>query len=384
MEFGLRGVELFPKLRVLAALGLMALVAGCSTFDVGPRSPVPAQDASIATIPSSTPIRYWGDVTRQDVNLKLPAHGSGAVLSLSGGGADGAYGAGYLLGWTARGDRPKFDIVTGISVGSLIAPMAFLGPRYDGRLQSVFLNLASQKSKGANILGALLGAPSVLDNTSIKNAISQLVDQQVLDEIAAESRAGRRLLVGTTNLDAQRPVVWDIGAIANSNIPDKLELVHEIMLASAAVPGVYPPVLIHVQADGRTYDEMHVDGGVTQEVVLLPRGVNVQGRGALYVIYNNTLAPTRDPVTTVSSLSVLSHAVPTMLKYGGRNDLVVLGAAARRAGFAYHVTAIPPTFPPAPSYLGNPQWLGDLFAFGYKRGRAGAWETDAEAFAEAR
>jgi len=377
------GAILLSKLCLAFAFVLLALVAGCATFGSELRNPVPAQDANAATIPSATPIRSWGDETGQNVSLKLPAHSTGAILSLSGGGANGAYGAGYLLGWTARGDRPKFDIVTGISVGALIAPMAFLGPRYDSRMQSVFVNLASQKSDGANVLGALFGAPSVLDNTSIKNAIAQLVDQQALDEIASESRAGRRLVIGTTNLDAQRPVVWDIGAIANSNIPNKLDLVHEIMLASAAVPGVYPPVLIHVEAGGRTYDEMHVDGGVTQEVVLVPRGVSVQGKGTLYVIYNNTLAPTHDPVTTVSSLSVLSHAVPTMLKYGGRNDLVVLQAAAKKAGLGYHVTAIPPTFPPAPSYLGNPQWLSQLFAFGYKRGRDGDWETDREAFAAA-
>ncbi|MEO8884347.1 MAG: patatin-like phospholipase family protein [Devosia sp.] len=373
--------NLLSKLRLAFAFVLLAFVAGCATFGAEMRNPVPAQDANTATIPNATPIRFWGDETRQNVSLKLQVHSTGAILSLSGGGANGAYGAGYLLGWTARGDRPKFDIVTGISVGALIAPMAFLGPRYDSRLQSVFVNLASQKSDGANVLGALFGAPSVLDNTSIKNAIAALVDQQALDEIASESRTGRKLVIGTTNLDAQRPVVWDIGAIANSDIPGKLALVRQIMLASAAVPGIYAPVLIHVDADGRIYDEMHVDGGVTQQVVLLPRGVSFHGKGTLYVIYNNTIAPTRDPVTTVSGFSVLSHAVPTMLKYGGRNDLVVLEAAAKKVGLGYHVTAIPPTFPPSPSYLGDPEWLSKLFAFGYKRGQDGDWETDREAFA---
>lgn len=376
--------NLVSKLRLAFAFVLLAFVAGCATFGSELRNPVPALDANVATIPSATPIRFWGDEIRQNVSLKLPPQSTGAILSLSGGGANGAYGAGYLLGWTARGDRPKFDIVTGISVGALIAPMAFLGPRYDSRLQSVFVNLASQKSSGPNVLGALFGAPAVLDNTSIKNAITALVDQQALDEIASESRAGRRLVIGTTNLDAQRPVVWDIGAIANSNIPDKLALVRQIILASAAVPGIYAPVLIHVDADGRAYDEMHVDGGVTQQVVLMPRGVTVQGKGTLYVIYNGTIAPTRDPVTTVSGFSVLSHAVPTMLKYGGRNDLVVLEAAAKKAGLGYHVTAIPPTFPPSPSYLGDPDWLSKLFAFGYKLGQEGSWETDREAFASAR
>jgi hypothetical protein len=369
----------------LIALSTLALAA-CVTS--GTRSgAVPEAIAEMAAVPGAPapslpsadvePLRYWGDEQLDDgESFKFSAGADGAVdfLSLSGGGINGAYGAGFLVGWTQSGKRPEFEVVTGISVGALIAPMAFLGPSYDARLTDVFSSLASQKSPNLNFISAALGAPSIASNTPVLAAIRRLIDPATVTAIAVEHLKGRRLLVGTTNLDAERPVIWDIGAIAASNIPDRLELIQQILLASAAVPGVYPPVLIDVRAAGGKFDELHVDGGVTQQIVLLPDGLDsLPGRANLYVIYNGAIEPSTEPVN-VSSLSILERSIPTLLKYRGRSDIAILTNLVERSGINYRLTAIPPSFPQPPDQLfGGRDWLAALYQYGVESGSAGAW-----------
>jgi hypothetical protein len=338
---------------------------------------VPGAPKANALSPQVEPIRYWGDEELADgESFKFTPGADGAVdfLSLSGGGINGAYGAGFLVGWTQSGKRPDFEVVTGISVGALIAPMAFLGPSYDGRLTEVFSTLASQKSPNLNFLSAALGAPSIASNTPVLAAIRRLIDPGTVTAIAVEHLKGRRLLVGTTNLDAQRPVIWDIGAIAASSMPNRLDLIQKILLASAAIPGVYPPVLIDVRAAGGKFDELHVDGGVTQQIVLLPDGLDSLPRKAnLYVVYNGAIEPTTAPVN-VTSLSVLERSIPTLLKYRGRGDIAILTNLVERSGIEYRLTAIPPDFPQPPNQLfGGTDWLAALYRYGVESGTAGAW-----------
>jgi hypothetical protein len=370
---------------VLAILSTLALTA-CVTS--GTRNgAVPESIADMAAVPGALaasvpasdaePIRYWGDEQLPEgESFKFSAGTDGAVdfLSLSGGGINGAYGAGFLVGWTQSGNRPEFEVVTGISVGALIAPMAFLGPSYDARLTEVFSSLASQKSPNLNFISAALGAPSIASNTPVLAAIRRLIDPATVTAIAVEHLKGRRLLVGTTNLDAERPVIWDIGAIAASSIPNRLDLIQQILLASAAVPGVYPPVLIDVRAASGKFDELHVDGGVTQQIVLLPDGLDsLPGRANLYVIYNGAIEPSTEPVN-VTSLSVLERSIPTLLKYRGRGDIAILTNLVERSGIDYRLTAIPPNFPqPANALFGGPEWLAALYQYGVESGIAGAW-----------
>lgn len=356
----------------------LALVACAS---VAPRRAiVPAALADIATIATGEPLRYWGDdpdFVSSHRRIKAGPDGRVDFLTLSGGGLNGAYGAGYLVGWTKSGKRPDFEVVTGISVGAIIAPLAFLGPRYDDRLKIVFSSLTEASNPAADFLSAIFGAPSILSNAPVLAAIQTVVDQQVLDEIAKAHREGRRLYIGTTNLDAQRPVIWDIGAIANSNLPNRLQLVHQIILASAAVPGIFPPVLINVNAKGYVFDELHVDGGVTQQVLLMPGGYGSTGRNGaarLYVIFNGVVAPTRETVP-ISSVTLLERAVPTLLKYLGRANLAELASSAKASGIDYRITAIPGDFPPSKNVFGTPAWLGALFEYGYESGLAGVWRS---------
>ena len=348
---------------------------------MGTRAPLSPAATISASIAADQIIRHWGDDPEfVAVHSRVRPGSAGAVeyLTLSGGGINGAYGAGYLVGWTARGDRPEFEVVTGISVGAMIAPLAFLGQRYDDRLKAVLSSLTQQDRLRIDFISALFGAPSVMDNKFVLAAIRSLVDERALAEIGAAHRQGRRLYVGTTNMDAQRPVIWDIGAIAISNIPNKLDLVHRIILASTAVPGVFPPILIDAQANGRPISELHVDGGVTQQVLLMPGGYRPSsgpaGQRKLYVIFNGVVDPQPATVTKLASLDLLERAVPTLLKYLGRANLQQLATIAQDNGIAFRLTAIPGEFPQSESLLGDKAWLQQVFDYGYKVGKAGAWQ----------
>jgi len=374
-------VTISTALRSILAMVALLAISACATLQS--RQQIPPQLVAEATIHADQRLRYWGDdneFARIQAQVAPGPDGDVDYLTLSGGGINGAYGAGFLVGWTDKGGRPEFEVVTGISVGAMIAPMAFLGSDYDARLRTVFSSLTQKdNSAGANFLGALFGAPSVMSNVPVLDAIRKLVDTQALNAIGVEHKQGRRLYVGTTNLNAQRPMIWDIGAIAISNLPNRLELVHQIILASTAVPGVFPPVMLDVAAQGMSFDELHVDGGVTEQVLLMPGGYeafvkNRRGVQKLYVIFNGVVAPS--PATVqISSMSLLERAVPTLLKYLGRSNLEQLDNAARKAGLASRLTAIPADFPESTSVFGSPQWLSALYQYGYQAGRNGRWQA---------
>ncbi len=191
-------------------------------------------------------------------------------LALSGGGADGAFGVGMLVGWTEAATRPEFDVVTGISTGAMIAPFAFLGSSYDRTLKEAYTTHEPWTIVREGGLSTILGEAALVDNSLLVGLIDQYVTPEVLSAVAREYRRGRRLYIGTTELDAQRPVVWDMGAIAIQGDANALRLFRKVLIASTSIPSVFPPVLFSVHRDGSTYDEMHVDGGVTREVFLFP------------------------------------------------------------------------------------------------------------------
>src|ERR1019366_6164924 len=189
------------------------------------------------------------------------------VLALSGGGAYAAFGAGLLNGWSARGTRPQFTIVTGASSGALIAPFAFLGTGQDETLRRIFTSGEMENLLQSDGLKGLFGT-SLYKTAPLRELIVRHVDAKLLEAIALENRAGRRLYVVTTNIDAQRTAIWDMGKIAASDDPGALELFRNILTASASIPGLFSPVLIDVEGEGRRFAEMHVDGGVTANVLI--------------------------------------------------------------------------------------------------------------------
>ncbi|MGI9371423.1 MAG: patatin-like phospholipase family protein [Hyphomicrobiales bacterium] len=241
-----------------------ALLAGCASSEAWVS--VPENLVDTARLPGyEEGIRFWGDERppnldkmvdqqiRQSLAYKKKYGGYGtlAMLSVSGGGADGAFGAGLLNGWTASGTRPKFDFVTGVSTGALTAPFAFLGPEFDDELKEVFTETSTKDVLRENLLGGLLGGTAIADSKPLYDLISKYATPEFIARVGKEHNNGRRLFIGSVNLEAERPVIWNMGKIANSKNPDKVELFRRVLLASAAIPGIFPPVTIEVVADGK-------------------------------------------------------------------------------------------------------------------------------------
>ena len=222
-----------------------------------------AEEADAAVIPGIPDARAWGD--SETAFARLLPQASGPWLAISGGGSDGAYGAGVLTGWTEAGTRPEFAVVTGSSIGSLIAPFAFLGPRYDEEIRKNFTTIAA-----ADIFEDRVTRDSLFDHWPLKRIIEQRVTAKLLSEIAAEHARGRRLLVATTNLDAGRRVLWNMGAIAARGDDKALKLFRDILLASCSIPGFFSPVGIEVEANGKRFEEMHNDGTLTAPFFAIP------------------------------------------------------------------------------------------------------------------
>jgi predicted patatin/cPLA2 family phospholipase len=363
---------------------------------------IPLPESAVAYASAATPppqesgaIRAWGDekpawidafltAPDEEVQANFPGvYGKRhAYLALSGGGENGAYGAGLLTGWTASGKRPEFSMVTGISTGSLIAPFAFLGSAYDQPLTDIYTKYSTDDLVIKRSVFGMISAASAVDTTPLKKIIASYVDANLINAIAAEHRNGRRLFIGTTNLDAGRPVMWNIGAIANSSDPRAPELIHQILLASASIPGAFPPVLIKVEADGKVYDELHVDGGTTTQVFVYPVGIDwkavtrklkVPGRPDLYVVRNASLDPTYEPVKP-KIIPIAGRSISSLIRTQGIGDMYRIYLSAQRDGLRYHLAFIPKEFDVKSEEAFDLAYMRQLYDVGYAQGKAGtAW-----------
>jgi len=302
-------------LRFSFVLLIILLSQGCSAPKRLEAVPPNLQDKAV--IPGMPDVRYWSDedisdfindlvlaLDREQAFLVKSGHKGplpvAEFLALSGGGDNGAFGAGLLIGWTAAGNRPQFKAVTGISTGALIAPFAFLGPAYDAQLKEVYTNTSPKDILKRRGLISAIFKDAMADNAPLFNLMKQYINKEMLAAIAAEYEKGRLLLIATTDLDAQRAVIWNMGKIAASGHPNSLELFQRILLASAAIPAVFPPTLIDVEAEGKSYQEMHVDGGAMAQVFLYPpslrsQDMNVSRERRVYIIRNAR------PISTLSS-----------------------------------------------------------------------------------
>ena len=270
----------------IVLLGLAAIIQGCASAPK--RNPLPEAYSEIAQIPGIPYARFWGDELPYflendefiaEVRARWKAapketRRSPAYLAISGGGENGAFGAGLLVGWTEVGNRPPFRIVTGISTGGLIAPFAFLGPDYDPQLKGIYTAYSAKDLVRRRGWLELLRSDSIVSTEPLQELIAEYVDERMVRAIAAEFEKGRALMVGTTDLDAGRPVIWNLTRIAASGDPKALDLIRKVMLASASIPGAFPPVYIEIEARGQRYDEIHVDGGTTSQVFLYPAALD--------------------------------------------------------------------------------------------------------------
>lgn len=299
-------------------------------------------------------LRSFADRSRTSNTGELPPGKPEKYLALSGGGKYGAYTVGVLNGWTAAGTRPCFDVVTGVSTGSLIATFAFLGPEYDQKLVTLFTNVTDRDIYRKRVNAAVLWAEAAADSTPLRELIECQVDDALLAAVAQAHAAGRRLYVGTTNIDTRRLVIWDMGAIAASGRPDATALYRKILLASASIPGFLPPVPIEVEVNGQKFTELHVDGGATTGVFLRPSGLNLDsdavksGRPPLagseaYVIVAGKLYA--DPVVTKQrALRVGEGGLQAMVYSQTRGELFRIYTLCQLAGMNFHLAALPEDF----------------------------------------
>ncbi len=307
----------------------------------------------------------------------------GAYLALSGGGENGAYGAGLLTGWSALGTRPEFKGVTGVSTGALIAPFAFLGPSYDAKLEHFYTSIGRNDVMASRgILAALFGE-SLFDSAPLLRLIRNALTEEMVAAIGREySEKGRILGIATTNLDLPAGVLWNIGAIAASGRRDAPALIARILLASASIPGVFPPVMIDLEAGGQHFQEMHVDGGTIAQVVLYPvslGGGDLRGpdpsealrlrralerrKQSLFIIRNARIGPDFQSVSR-SSVRIAGRALSVLINMQGIGDLFQLYLIARRDGMDYNATWIPASFTERPDGPFDTAYMNKLFQFG--------------------
>jgi predicted acylesterase/phospholipase RssA len=342
------------------AIALLLTCAACGTPPA--RTPVPPDLIEQVEQPGLPRARAWADVPppflrewelRTTEELRETFGGvmdcEHAYLAVSGGGQKGAWGAGLLVGWTESGTRPQFAIVTGVSTGALIAPFAFLGPDYDDELERIYTSYSSADLAETRSLWAILRADSVADTAPLRERIAEYYTAELLEAIAVEWRKGRQLRVATTDLDTSRPVMWDMGRIAASDLPDKVELFGDILLASAAIPSAFPPVRFEVEAGGKRYEELHVDGGAASQVFLYPAGMDwrviterlgVKGTPRVFVIRNDY----QDPVyqfTEQALLQITVRSTDALFRTQGLGDLYRIYLSALRDGLEFKVTFLP-------------------------------------------
>jgi predicted patatin/cPLA2 family phospholipase len=361
--------------RPSALLVAMFLIAGCSSL---PRTAYTASDAASSTVLDLSQLRRYADepasAFKTDVSFRT---GPLSYLALSGGGADGAYGAGVLNGWTAAGTRPRFSVVSGVSTGALIAPFAFLGPGYDAILRDVYTSgVAESLLNTPSIVHALFGS-GLFGNTQLRELVARYIDRDMLAAIAAEHARGRDLLIVTTNLDTQRTVIWDMGRIATIGSPQALNLFRDVLAASASIPVVFPPMLIDAEANGHRFQEMHVDGGVTAPVLTLPEafllrnGAFARGlRMNIYILINDKVE--RDfQLVPNSTIGIAARASASVMKTQIRSVLFETYDSARRNNFGFNLTYIARDFPSPGSSGFETGYMRSLYRYGFNKAKTG-------------
>jgi len=327
----------------------------------------------------------WQSLTREWPRI------SNNLLALSGGQEDGAFGAGLLVGWSEHGSRPEFKIVTGTSTGALAAPFAFLGSEYDWALKKIYTETQpADVITSKRFLLSAVNNEALMDNGPLAKSITKYLDIKILDRIAEEYEKGRLLLVSTTNLDTGRLVIWNIGAIAASGHPRRLELVRKIILASAAIPGLLPPIMIDVLLDQAKHQEMHVDGGTVSQVFLYPSSLRLGSilrrddaiRPTAYIIRNGRASPSPEKVER-KTLAIAGRAIETMIASNGVGDLYRIYTTAQRDRIDFNLALIGDDFKQPYAAPFDHTYMAKLFEYGLGKGRVGyVWQKVPPGFAK--
>ncbi|MBK8751006.1 patatin-like phospholipase family protein [Candidatus Contendibacter odensensis] len=393
---------------LLIGLVILLLAPGCAT---PPRqSAVPEKLQNQAQIPGLEKVRYRlgnpddiaemeregiESIKREEAYLAASGHHGplppAVFLAISGGGDNGAFGAGLLNGWTAAGNRPTFKLVTGVSTGALTAPFAFAGPTYDATLKEVYTTISAKDIAEPRSLLAALTSDAMADNHPLGKLLAKYVNQALLDVIAAEYAKGRLLLVGTTDLDARRGIIWNLTKIAASRDPKALDMFRTLMIASAAIPGAFPPTMIDVAVNGQPYQEMHVDGGATAQVFVYPPSLHLKDETRqlglkprerrAYVIRNSRLDPEWSQVER-STMTIAGRAISSLIHTQGIGDLYRIYLTTQRDGVDFNLAYIPDSFNAPHQEDFDTEFMRQLFAVGYDLAAKGyPWQKTPPGFA---
>ncbi|MEI8144873.1 MAG: patatin-like phospholipase family protein [Alphaproteobacteria bacterium] len=386
------------RLSVLA-IALFAL-GGCVNLDRLPAVPTSAQNHHAVNFLDLPEARFIPGADRALViqswyateRRRAARQGPGRpyhMLALSGGGGDGAYGAGLLYAWTERGDRPEFELVTGVSTGALIAPLAFLGSRYDEQLKHAYTSISDSDIANPRPILSILSSDSVADTSPLAALIDRTLTDAMIQEIAAEFRKGRLLLISTTDLDLGRPVVWNIGVIAASGRPGAAQIIRRILLASASIPGAFPPVLFDVTVDGQRRQELHVDGGATAQLFLYPSNIplrttppDIRNRRRIAWIVRNGRTSEQQSQTERGLLPIVARSVSTMITANSLGDIYRTYITTKRDGIDFNLAYITDAFAEKPPTPFNRDYMNRLFEHGRETMRAGqSWSKTPPGYA---
>ncbi len=382
----------------LLAVTILSLFQACSAPER--LEAVPKALEAEATVGGMSGIRYWqkSDLALMEkdgiesVRRELALSGEDAAaeplptanfLAISGGGEDGAFGAGLLVGWSATGTRPEFKLVTGISTGALTAPFAFLGSAYDEALTEVYTTITTKDVLRKRNLTAAIFDDALTDNEPLRKTIAKYLTPEMMSAIAREHDRGRILLIGTTNIDARRPVVWNITKIAASQRPGALDLIRDVLVASTAIPAAFPPMMFDVEVNGKRYQEMHVDGGASAQVFVYPPSLRVGEISnqlhiardrRLFVIRNGRLDPDWAD-TERQTMSIAGRAVSSLIQNQGFGDLYRIYATTQRDDVDFNLAYIPSFFDVPLNEPFEQKYMKALYKVGFELGREGyPWE----------
>lgn len=394
--------------RVAAGLVIAGLaLVGCATLERLP--PVRYADAQQTKILDISDARFYLNDTKRINGVALQAYQRRNkfrsataplnILAISGGGDDGAFGAGLLVGWGDHGGRPEFDVVTGVSTGALSAPFAFLGRDYDPKLKEVYTDTSAEDvyNKRPPLLSAVAN-DALADSGPLRNLIARYVDDTLVRSIGAEYNKGRLLFVLTTNLDQGRPVIWNIGAIAASDNPQARDLIVDVLLASASIPAMFPPVMIDVTLGSQRYQEMHVDGGTIAQAFMYPPSFSLKRAAShlgareqklraarkrvAYIIRNGRLTR-QDESVKLQTLAIAKQAIATMIASSGVNDTYRMYLIARRDGVDFNLASIGDDFEMPYEGPFDKDYMRSLFEYGYNKGRSGyRWQKTPPGYAQ--
>ncbi|MEN3974520.1 patatin-like phospholipase family protein [Emcibacter sp. SYSU 3D8] len=353
--------------RRLAILAVALCVVACAS-----RPEDTADDLTLALsakVATNTPDGEPLPVPRHEAPEAVPGRHQ-QILLLSGGGSHGAFGAGVLVGWTESGARPEFDIVTGVSTGALMATFAFLGTEFDGQLRELFTTVDNEQIyRDRGVSGLLKG--SAFDQKPLEKALERTINDSVIERVAREHARGRRLFVATTNLDTGVPVMWDMGKIAASKSPGKAALYRKILLASAAIPGIFKPVYIKSRTETPS---LHVDGTIRSSLLFHSFMLARDGGQDVWTIVNGKIDyARRDGPTDANITSLVPRAVIEMMKSNTSDSVYRAYVRTRQAKASFHLAYLPDDAPDTNPIKFVPMEMGALFQTGREMGRLQRW-----------